>query len=479
MSALLRYGLSDRWTVGGNLQGGMRRQTAGFEQALGTTWGVLKTEQAVSYNADLVQANPWGSATRFEYRNIAANTDTGGRQDVWQMAVNYRTPYFNAISESTALVPYGLELQGSYGHAFSEDLTLTVGQDYRFGRGGKGDDSRTSLDVYYRLLPQWMLNVNTSYSTQQQFGMFINLSWMGKDGATMVDGSYDSVGQVARTDWSYRPDAMTNSWSTDVQVEHAADGSRAGGSVNYLGERGTVRVEHERRMALSQGETYGRTGTSSQFSVASALVYSGGTLAVARPVAGSFAIVQPAVASGTAVMLNPQETQTKTTYEGKSSWMGPAVLSELNPYMNRTVNADMVRKEDLERETFVVQPTYKSGTRVVVGKKASVTVTGYLKDADNKPLEYAGGRVAPQAGDIEPAAGTDDVPRVPVMVFTNKDGKFTLGHMAPGRYTLVLNGNGQTTLDFDVPENVESVDLGEKQLEVRPGRVLATSGEAI
>lgn len=478
ISALLRYGLTDTYTAGVNIQGGAEQQLFGLGQTLAGPLGLFHLESALSRaRGQGGLADNWDGGARLEYRLLTDNARPNDLPpDAWQAAVEYQGSAFNVPAGQTNTS--GLQLQSSYNHAFTEKLSLLFGSSYRFASGSVEDDYRTNLTFSYRPRSNWVITIDNAISLRDHFSVLANITWFPWRSNEVASAGYDSQSRTLRSSYTrYR--AANTGWDTGLEVEHTPYGENIGGNLGYTGIRGTARLQSERRTTLD-----GKAGTSTQVNLATAVAYAGGNVALSHPINNSFAIVVPV--KGTTrgrLLLNPNTLDDgETTDEGHSGPFGPAVLTDLSPYTYRYVQANIANASTPERDNFVLFPSYKSGTRVRVGRPHLAEVEGYLDDADDKPLSYIAANVNTQRGsraaavvddsDIEPAAGPIDLP----FTFTNKDGFFHIDDLPPGTYRLAMPDNDQGTFEFTVPEHVSgTIDLGHRRLNVRAGHQSAAA----
>lgn len=482
ISTLWRKGVTGSLTVGANLQGSLRRQLAGLENMWANRLGMFHGDVAVSRGPQGT-----GQGARLEYRNLQT-MGSGNTDDFWQASMQYQSGSFN-LADSTPN-PYSVEAQASYTHAFNPSLTGSLRTDYRLGRDSP-NDYRAGASLYYRITSNLWASLDGNRSLRNGNSLLATLSW-SPSANTQLTGSYDAPGQQWRTDWTQRGSTIGTGLDATTELTKKNQQYELNGSANYTGQRGRVGVRQERTMNFApQAGMVGGNGTNTQFTAATALVYADGIAAISKPVANSFAIVQPR-AAGNAVKLNPmQNPDGEATYLAESDWLGPAVLADLTPYTYFNLNADTLHDVSNtlpDRSALVLFPNYKSGTRAFVGKPTQLVVTGTLFDVDGKPLGLTGGSLArtPVAevnlDTIEPAAGQKaDIPGSN-LVFTNREGYFRIDGLTPGTYAIALQvaGSGAVpTITFTVPplprgQTTGNLDLGDIHVGVLAGRQVTT-----
>ena len=302
-SGLWRYGLTDSLTVGTNLQGDAWQQVMGFEAGTAAPWGMLHGDFAFSRDgrrsATATDIFDW--AARLDYRNILSNNGL----DTWQTSLEYRGALFNLPADPKATNPYVATYSASYTRGFTPRLSLTLGGQYRFGRAEQRDDTRLTSNLLWRMDEEWSMNFDTLWSRNDGLGAMLGLTWSpyspSAEAANTVVTSYDTRREVTRADWMRRTAQGQLGLETDLAVERRSikdntttENTRTdlNGTATYTTDRGQIRLRQEATTAgLNADRTQSTTGTTTQFSVASALVFADGAFAVSRPVANSFALV--------------------------------------------------------------------------------------------------------------------------------------------------------------------------------------------
>ncbi|PZP40412.1 MAG: hypothetical protein DI585_01095 [Pseudomonas fluorescens] len=371
-SGLWRYGLTDSLTVGTNFQGDIWQQVMGFEAGTAAPWGMLHGDFAFSRDgrrsSTATDILDW--AARLDYRNILSPNGL----DTWQTSLEYRGALFNLPADPKATNPYIATFSASYTRGFTPRLSLTLGGQQRFGRGSQRDDTRLTSNLLWRLDDEWSMNLDGLWSRNDGLGAMLGLTWSpyspSAEAANTVVTSYDTRREVTRADWMRRPAQGQLGLETDLAVERRSTKDNTAttentrtdlnGTATYTTDRGQIRLRQEATTAgLNADRTQSTTGTTTQFSVASALVFADGAFAVSRPVANSFALVDSNVPLG----LNPHfdthfDASTEddapddatalaaspllSRYEARNGTLGGAVLPDLSAYLYRQLNVDVL-----------------------------------------------------------------------------------------------------------------------------------------
>jgi outer membrane usher protein FimD/PapC len=207
------------------------------------------------------------------------------------------------------------------------------------------------------------------------------------------------------------------------------------------------------------GSSLNRTNTSLQFGTG--LYFADGVLAMGRPARGGFVMTR--APDNVPVERVVMGTGTGTT-QAETSWIGPAVLPGLSPYVAKTVSIDPVGLPvdySLGPTTFRVVPGNRRGAVVPLEADKRLYARGTLLSAQGRKVALQGLRLRPVDG---PAAARESMEEI--SSFTDEEGTFELYDLFPGTYRLrVIDGSGRTAT-VTVPAASEVlVDLGGVELE--------------
>jgi outer membrane usher protein len=115
--------------------------------------------------------------------------------------------------------------------------------------------------------------------------------------------------------------------------------------------------------------------------------------------------------------------------------------------MVRVDAPDLPSGVSLGASTYSLLPSYKSGTLIRVGEEGTVFVRGVLRNPDGTPVALATGEVV--------AVG--DPKQVPIVLLTNRAGRFGLQGLAPGKYEIRLSGSAAPPTPFVIPAGFAGV----------------------
>ncbi len=449
LSAFHRYGVTDSFTLGGNLQADEMQRMAGVDATVGGTWGVFRADLAGSRLESGNNGFAWQTQYQIVDRGKIEDDGTFRGTKNFTLLAGYRSEHFAPLGLLQPDNVWSHQLTARYSQQWSPTVSLGIGGGYEIGRGDQRDDWNYILSLDKQLPDGIHISVNLQRRAIEGYGMFVNLIWTPRDSRQSVTSSYDSFSKTARADWNYAQEGRAQSMSASAGIVRTQDRYDGSGSVTYYGGRGEVTASHD--VVTPFGNTDGSSNTiesRSELRFASAMVYAGGHVALSRPVSNSFAIFAPDPSiRDYPVGINPQGRRSEErTYEATTDSWGPVVLPDLTPYLYRTVRVDASRLPpgfDAGDSTYTFYPTYRSGTFVRLGSDANVLLDGTLQYKDKTPA-------ALQAGSISLVGQSGGTPET---FFTNRAGRFRIEKLKPGQYVMQLYSFPGVTLPLTVPEN--------------------------
>ncbi|MBI3569927.1 MAG: fimbrial biogenesis outer membrane usher protein [Gammaproteobacteria bacterium] len=449
VSAFHRYGLTDRFTLGGNLQASRNQLMTGVDATVGGKWGVFRADLAGSHIEGGNDGFAWQTQYQIVDRGKIGNDGRFRGTRNFTLLTSYRSEHFAPLGSLSPNNVSSYQLATRYSQQWSPTVSLGIGGGYKIGRGDQRDDWNYTLSLNKRLSTSLHVNVSLQRRAIEGYGMFLSLGWTPRDSRHSVNSSHDSFNKTTRADWNYAQEGRAQSLSASAGFVHARDHSDGSGSVTYYGERGEITAGHNVVTTFDDsGGSSNTTESRSELRFASALVYAGGHAALSRPVNNSFAIFAPDPSiRNYPVGINPRGRRSEErTYEATTGGWGPAVLPDLTPYLYHTVQVDASSLPpgfDAGEGAYTFYPTYRSGTFVRLGSDANVLLDGTLLYKDKTPVTLQAGSIN-LVGQPEAAAAT---------FFTNRAGRFRIEKLKPGRYVMQLYSIPGTTLPLIIPEN--------------------------
>ena len=274
-------------------------------------------------------------------------------------------------------------------------------------------------------------------------------------GRGSLSGSATSEDNAFRMQYDRPPAQGTGQFGFGAGFERRDGGDRQFLRGSYFGNRFESSVQQTSQDFL-QGSGSGDLRYDLRFG--SALVMADGHFAISRPVGNSFAIFGLDRRAGDyRIAVEPLTgfASSERRYSAYSDSFGPAVVTGLSPYFNRTLQVDAPSAPagiSVGGQVFVLNPGYRSGAYVQIGSDRNVTLIGNLVDHDGDPVGLSVlslREVCREPCDAGPASE----------IFTNATGRFFAEGLKPGSiYEIELVTAGRTvTRRLEIP--VDAIGL--------------------
>lgn len=451
ITGLHRFGVTDRLTLGANLQAEPDHRVVGAELLLATSAGTFGFEPSLSH----LDGFGTGLAAALRYRDFRDDGEIWQRRTVTAQAL-WRGDGFVPLGLSEPRNPIALDLSARLGQPVTTDATLTFGTRYQAGRAGTGDAYSLEAGLRTRLGRGLYFDISAERLRNQDGGRetigFASLRMILGDGRTSASADHDTRSGESRLQWRYQDFDPIDALSGGVELIRGKEGDAVAGDIGYVHQRFTAAARHERVERLAGREGGGTADGIDRFSsvtLATAFAFADGMVGMSRPIADSFAIVAPHKRiRDRRIEVDPVEGR----YAAGNGLLGPALVPNLSSYRQRPILIDVPDAPpgyDLGEDRPVLRPTYRSGIVVPVGTDGVAGIGGILAGADGMPL-------ALQAGVLRPPGGGAEQP-----FFTNRSGRFRIEGVAPGDWEIVLTTMEGRIVTVSVPDDAEGViDLG-------------------
>ena len=405
-----RLGISQVLTLGVNWEGNRDFNTVGGEVIWASPIGSFQINAGVNINDPAIDSGRMSA--RYSWRDPDVARGRAIDAQITLSGSEYRTLnqiFGGNLTRVSANVRAGQVIGGrtrAQVFASYEDLRgfgettvvgATVSQGYNWGTVAVGGEYR------------W---------TQQGNDLTVRASFtvpLGRRGT--VSGNYVSERNALSLDFNKPPAIGVGSFGYGASFERRDGFDRQRAQVTYLGNR------FEGSLIQSRQAGGGRSDIRTGFSLGTALTMADGAFALSRPVTNSFAIFEvDAGAADYRIAVEPRTGfgSTETRFTAKSGTLGPAVVPNLPPYFDRTIEVlapDAPVGTSVGNQVFSVKPGYLSGFRLKVGSANNVTLLGVLIDSLGNPVSLASGKAR--------LTGDEGVSE-PIPFFTNASGRFLL-----------------------------------------------------
>jgi outer membrane usher protein len=290
--------------------------------------------------------------------------------------------------------------------------------------------------------------VATTGPDRQQHGLLTLTMPLGSSAS--LRGSFDTRGKLGSLEYSrFQPDEI-DTFGVRAALSRSEDDLGAAGDVSYNNNRFAAVLSH----SLIAENNLGSIRTQeTRLSLATQLAFAGGSFAVGRPVGPRFAVVaaHPTL-EGASVTV--RQGAGRSNPQARTGPLGPALAPAGNSYSAGEVRLDVDRLPpgyDIGSSQYTLVPGPASGYRITVGSDASHMLLGTALAPGGAPLSLLGGTLTLK-GDPEAE---------PVLVFTNRAGRFAGNGLKPGTYELTLGTDDQYRTTVVIPAKSSGViELG-------------------
>lgn len=268
-------------------------------------------------------------------------------------------------------------------------------------------------------------------------------------GRGSLSGSATSESNAVRMQYDRSPAQGVRQFGFGAGFERRDGGDRQFLRGSYFGNRFEASVQQTSQDFL---QTSARADLRYDLRFGSALVMADGHVAISRPVGNSFAIVGLDRRAGDyRIAVEPLTgfASSQRRYSAYSDAFGPAVVTGLTPYFNRTLQVDAPNAPagtSVGGQVFVLNPGYRSGAYMQIGSDRNVTAIGNLVDRNGDPVGLSVLSLREVCSSpCDAGQGSE--------VFTNASGRFFAEGLKPGSvYEIELVTEGRTlTRRLDIP----------------------------
>ena len=437
-SGFHRYGFTDALTAGLFTQADEDVQQAGFTVVNAHAWGTLGFEGAGSHSGD--GADGAGTLS-YQYQDVE-------RDKNFAVALEYRGASFATLGQDVVDNPTKWEISTRYNQPIFYDINMGIGGRYEFMRRAEEDDEWSySVNFNKLIFDSFSANLTWQHRSIDGMGVFAGVTWTPYQSDHTVSASVDTLTHTQDANWNWREGRR---WQAGAGVTKQDDMVHKTGNAAYSGYRGEASIYHDVTTSLTDlggGKSQTMTDRRTSMRVGTAIAFADDHVALSRPINSGFVMLtKHENLKGHSIGVNPEnEDNGKRDYQARIDALGPAVLPDAVPYVYRPVRvdtSDLPDTYDIGSDNFVAMPSYKQGAIAQIGSAANIYVDGYLNGNDGAPIAMEGGIIREDGGQEQE-------------FFTNGKGRFRISRMAPGHYTLLLNGRPGDVVQLDIPDETK------------------------
>ena len=442
-TGFVHKGLSDGLTLGMNAQASSDVQQLGAVSIWGSRFGLLLVEMAASHSQ---LSDESGYAASVSYRHMFSLREL----DDLRITANFETisEYFSDPYQPMRTSPDEWRVSTFVQWNAPYRWGLSLGYSASRSRFTGRDRQQIDLGVS-RTFGRVNLVTNVSFSNDideddVRFGIGLSMPLGGRWAS---QARYDS--DINRTDLMVSRYATgdLNDLSGEMRLSDDDRTQFLSGRVDYINNRFESQLVHNRLTDQIGGSTNSETS----LTLRSFVGYTGGKVAIGRPVEEAF-IIAPVHKSLKDAQVNIRAGNRTVA---RSGMFGPPLVPIYRSYGVSTYGIEVDPLPvgyDLGTGVISVFPNLGAGYRIDIGSDASRIAMGVLRGPDG-PLVLA-------SGTVEAVDRKGFEPRV---LFTNRAGRFVADGLAPGEYRILISG--QEVARFSVSEESEGVvDVGILQI---------------
>ena len=440
-SGFYRRGVNERLTAGANFNASKNGAVVGIEALWAAPFGTIGFDLAGS------QHDGGGSGFAFNvgYSYVFQISDEMGANPAVAFTFETRSEDFATPDELVGLYPFKYEMGISYSQPIGERQYVALDARQAVGRGLTPDEEAYRIVYGNRLTERLNLQAEALHETRfgrEESGVRIGLLYrIGP--RTSASAEYDSRDERFRVGAQTSRGRGVGAWSAsgDIDYSQGATGLNAGFSQTM--NRFEYGLNHRTAFSADGGSI---SDARSSLRAATALVYADGKFGASRPIYDAFVMVAPhETIKDKTVIIEPE----KDFYLARSDRTGPAILAEVGAFTPRTITYDVPDAPagyDFGNGTTRVLPPYRSGYLTIAGSDYSKTAIGRLVNDEGEPVVLLAGKATEVGSDREP-----------VLVFTNRDGRFGAPGLRAGTWIIEMPGDPPLKFKMVIPEDSQGV----------------------
>jgi len=360
--------------------------------------------------------------------------------------------FFASLGNLTPSEPRAREMRGRMSFQLPLNFGVGLSASYSNGRGTEPDETRLGVSVSQRL---GFMDLTASGERVEKTGeakddrLLLSLSIPLSDREN-TRSTYDSRNDQVQVEYARYQRDEVDDYGLRAVLMKDQDRATGTGEFAYNANRFSTLLQHDAIADATSAEIQSQRST---YMVSTEVAFAGSSFAWGRPVGQRFAIISAHdTLDGSSV--GASQSKDSTRRQGETGFFGPALVSAGNAYQLQSVYLDVEHLPsgyDIGTGQYDFVPGAASGFAVTVGSDASHVVVGNANGPDGKPLSLLGGEIR-QHGKADAA---------PILVFTNKAGRFFAEGLAPGDYDMRLGASLEYLIPLKVPaDTAGTIDVG-------------------
>lgn len=451
LSLFHRMGVSDSLTFGTNFQNYTYRYLLGVESVKATSWALFGADLAASRVLDV-----GGVAGRVRLQTLDRIGDWEAPARLLLSHEEISENFYPVMVVSPAPNEIQKRTEAQLSKSFGPSVSAGVGAGWESAFIGAQDRRSWRANLITSITRR--LRVEFSFSRteipQKDDRGLATLTWNDEPGRYSVSAYHDNLGNTSNVTLNRSNLQPSRDFRGHLSHQKDDDGRLTSFGAEYLASRGSLRLDHLASVSTDVTKTRSQT---THLGLNTGVVWVGGEWALSEPVSDSFVLI--------AAENFPEDQVLKVNPNGEYALaeLGPrprAVLKDLSSYSKFGVNLDSTSLPPgylLDREYYLVQPSYRSGLLITLDLTRKILVRGRLLGPDGQAVGLTAGEILDEQ---ERLVDND--------FFTNRGGQFFIEGLEPGTYWIAVDRSDLKRVKLTVPsDRGQTLDLGQIRMEER------------
>lgn len=451
-----QYGFNDRLTLSTQYQNYKTSRLLGAGFGFLSDLGTTSLDYAY-YTDDLVNAS---SAQRWNYSTPEMTYSIFSESRLLLVA-EFKSREFKTI---TAISPMLSTFSEKYDVIFQKKLGTYTAASLGFskitGANGFSNDTSRRIGFQSQFVRNWIFDFTYNWNQQQTNTdqILLSLTWIEPSGKTTASALYNSPNNST----SLRLNRNNLQPFEDFRLSAAAtqnEPSNGPRTQNWDVAHDYYARSYETRMRVFGNNNLQGTKTTFQLGYGSAIAWTTDGIAQSRRITDSFAIVSPNGLTGESNLTIPNGPDQQTLALKKNKNF---VFPNLSAYHTNNLQVNSTELQagyHLDRESYLLVPSYRSGIFVKLDIQKSVIVSGKLTGETEDLTQYAYGKILTAKGEIS------EIP-----FFTDEKGFFVIEGLSTGKYQIELSDPRLKPISIEIKQTeAVEIDLGTINLEKKEG----------
>lgn len=444
-SGYIRYGVTNNLTLGANAQANDQQYLVGLDGGIATAIGSFSALAGLSGGGPGLDD---GLAISIGY---TLDIEAGETLRQLQLGFEHRSRDFAPVGTLLPSNPFESEYTFRYQQALWDSAAGSISYRYSQGRDAVLDEQQLQVGVsqsFGNIIAFASYQRTERENAEAEDTLYLTLTWL-MSSRENARARYDSRTDTTALEWDRARYDGVNQWGANVGLARSPSGYIADGRIDYAANRFLATLGHDTQTDEDGNIQLQR----SRYSAGVGFGFADGKAAFGRPATEGFAIVDThkSLKDRRVSVGDPKSIEGVRAH---SDMFGPAFVEVRQPYQREDLPIDvedLPTGYDIGGSALVMYPGARSGYALTIGSGASNTVIGRLVNADGTPAALLSGKLVPVAGDEA----------VETTFFTNRTGRLSAERLAPGRYSVILNGSIVPIGEIVVPEDANGlVEIG-------------------